>query len=231
MKIKRGWLIAILSFASILIIACLLVTNSYFKSFFFVNLQKKNLIEDKQSSFDKDYAKKIYKNNTFGFTFTYPKSWQHSVLQEDLDCCGKILFFPQKSSNEIFNQALANDDNSTRGIVETIAPVKIDISRILSTEVNLIQLVKTACGEKTLCDADLAKDTQVAGQVSKDVDLKSPFEGKAIFLTKTYSGTAPSGRYLFKLSMRSDKQTQELFDVNEIKGAFSEILATFEFIY
>lgn len=172
-----------------------------------------------------------YKDATFGFSFKYPKSWRYVVLQENLGCCGKILFFPQTTKIETYTQIIGKGDDASKNVIETIAPVKVEISHILSSDADLTRLVRDNCAQQTFCDVSLAKDSQVAGQAAKDVVLKTPLDGDAIFFIKNYSGTGPSGKYLFNLVMRSDKQTQSLFNVEEISNAYNAIITSFNFSY
>lgn len=131
----------------------------------------------------------------------------------------------------MYNQLLNKGGTSASDLAETIAPISINISRILSNDVGLTQLMNSNCGNQTLCDPNLATDIQVARLSAKSVILKHPFDGKAVFLIKSYTGSAPSGKYLFNISVRLDRQTQKLYDIGNIKGAFDAAVSSFKFIY
>jgi hypothetical protein len=172
-----------------------------------------------------------YQDVTYGFTFTLPTDWKYQTLQQDLNCCGKIIFFPNKSQVEMYNGLITKNDENSKNVLETISPIYINISKILGKNVTLPQLVKDNCGQPTQCDESSRKTMTIAGLEAAIIDTKPNFEGKKVFFIKNYTGTGISGPYLFTITMRSDTQTQKLFDITSIQREFNSVLTTFSFSF
>lgn len=167
---------------------------------------------------------KTYTDLTYGFSFTYPANWFYFVRVEDLDCCAKIVFLPTSSSNPTYNANIPTD------IVETIAPVNINISKVIANSFSVDDYIQSqVCLKTSVCNPEQASDILIAGTNGKRITTEDAFSDDTAVFLKKYNGTAPSGMYVFSISLRKDAQTQKLYPNLDPK-IFDQILKSFQFL-